>query len=116
MNKIDKKKIDELCDIIMRQTNYNKKECEDKLLLHNYNIINVINEYMGIESKTIQKKTSTNQMMYGEFRSFLDNACNRYRFKKEYIERINKNRELFLKNNIVDYSNNIVDYSNNIVD
>lgn len=98
MNNINQKKIDKLCDIIMRQTNYNKKKSEDKLLLHNYNIINVINEYMGIENKKIEKKTTTNQMIYSEFRNFLDDACNRYRLKKEYNERLN---------NIVDYSNNI---------
>lgn len=98
-------KINELCNIIMRQTNYTMDECKEKLKLHNYDIIKVINEYMGIEKKNIQKKKTTNQMIYSEFRYFLDDACNKYRIKKEYTEKLNRYREIMLKNNVVDNSN-----------
>jgi hypothetical protein len=50
-------------------------------------------------------------MIYNEFRTFLDDASNKYRYKKEFIDRINENKEKFLNN-----SNNIVDNSNIIID
>jgi hypothetical protein len=107
----DNDKIDNLCNIIMRQTNYTKEECITKLKLHNNNIINIISEYIGIEKKNTKKNTTTNQMIYNEFRTFLDDASNKYRYKKEFINTINENKEKFLNN-----SNNIVDNSNIIID
>ena len=116
INNIDSNKLNELCNIVMRQTNYTKDECIEKLKLYNYNIILVINEYMGIKKKSVQKKTTTNQMIYSEFRNFLDNASNTYRYKKEYMSKLAEKREKFLNNSniILDNSNSnlVLDNSN----
>lgn len=74
--------IDDACNRIMRQTDYNYDVSLEKLKEHNMNIINVVREWIGVES--IQKKDrSSNQMVFDEFRSFLDDASRNYYKKKE---------------------------------
>ena len=74
--------IDDACKRIMRQTDYNRDIALEKLKEHNMDIISVVREWMGVES--IQKKErSSNQMVFDEFRSFLDGASINYYKKKE---------------------------------
>ena len=74
--------IDDACNKIMRQTDYDRDVALEKLKEHNMDIISVVREWMGVES--IQKKDrSSNQMVFDEFRSFLDGASRNYYKKKE---------------------------------
>lgn len=74
--------IDDACKRIMRQTDYNRDVALEKLKEHNMDIISVVREWMGVES--IQNKDrSSNQMVFDEFRSFLDSASRNYYKKKE---------------------------------
>ena len=74
--------IDDACNKIMRQTDYNRIVALEKLKYHNMDIMSVVREWMGVES--IQKKDrSSNQMVFDEFRSFLDDASRDYYKKKE---------------------------------
>ena len=38
-------------DIVMRQTNYTKEEAEQKLSIHNNNILDTVREYLNIKEK-----------------------------------------------------------------
>lgn len=86
------KRINELIDVVMRQTDYDKEQASCKLKEHNYNVYDTVREYMGgpPTSQTIEKpKTSTNQMIYGEFRKLLDDAAKNYRIQKEKEDKLN---------------------------
>jgi hypothetical protein len=67
-------KIEDKILIIMNQTIYSYQEAEEKLKFHNYNYINVIKEYMGIN--TTEKKaphiSSINQEIYKQIRKQID--------------------------------------------
>jgi len=74
--------IDDACNRIMRQTDYSRDVALDKIKEHNMDIMSVVREWMGVES--IQKKErSSNQMVFDEFRSFLDDASINHYKKKE---------------------------------
>ena len=74
--------INDACEKIMRQTDYSREVAFEKLKDHNMDIMSVVREWMGVES--IQKKErSSNQMVFDEFRNFLDSASRDYYNKKE---------------------------------
>ena len=65
--------LDDLIDVIMRQTNYDRNTAHLKLGHHNNDIVAVIREYMDppvTENSTIP--TSTNQKIYYEIRNHMD--------------------------------------------
>ena len=70
-------KIKELCEIVMRQTNYTNDKALEELKIHNLNVKNVLRSYLNIPEQSIPKK-STNQEIYSEFRKFLDEASMKY--------------------------------------
>tara|TARA_B100000768_G_C11167767_1_gene327336 strand:- start:27 stop:329 length:303 start_codon:yes stop_codon:yes gene_type:complete len=78
---------EELIEIIMRQTDYDKIKSRDKLEEFNYDLADTIRDYMKPYKKTDENtgndipKTS-NQILYGEFRKFLDNASLTYERNK----------------------------------
>jgi hypothetical protein len=74
--------INDACEKIMHQTDYSRETAFEKLKDHDMDIISVVREWMGVE--TIENNTrSSNQMMFDEFRSFLDSASRDYYKKKE---------------------------------
>jgi len=78
--------IKKYCEVIMRQTDYDEDTAMTKLKEHDLNVSNIIREYMGINiNKTNDVNKSTNQMIYNEFRKFLDEASNKY-YKQREIE------------------------------
>lgn len=71
--------IDNTCEQVQRQTDYTKEAAINKLIEHELNPVNVIKEWMGIPLiKKDATKKSPNQMIYDEFRSFLDEAAMNY--------------------------------------
>ena len=81
----------EIIELIIRQTNYNEDEAKQKLLEYNNDYLKVIKNYMSSENNIINtEKKTTNQLMYGEFRTFLDDACKNYRIKKDKEDKINQ--------------------------
>ena len=54
-------------NILLRQTMYNKEECQEKLLINTLD--NCIKEYLGVTQKEIPK-ISTNQNIFKAFREF----------------------------------------------
>lgn len=61
--------------IICNQTNYDYNTAKEKLLLFENNIEKVINDYLGIGNvKLNNTNTSTNQKIYSEIRSLMDES------------------------------------------
>ena len=81
--------VEDACQKIMRQTDYDKETSLQKLKDHDLDIIKIIREWMGIPDKK-EKTTTTNQMVFNEFRTFLDDAAKKYYKKKEMEERRNQ--------------------------
>lgn len=80
-------KVDELVQVVCRQTDYDEDKAKDKLIEHALDLQAVVREYMGVGvKKTEEKKTSTNQMVFKEFRTFLDDAASSYYKRKEAEE------------------------------
>ena len=75
LNKLEEElsetQIDELCQIIIRQTTYTLSEAREKLEDFNYDYIKVIKNYMGIVEKKEPKIKSINQETYKQMRQKL---------------------------------------------
>ena len=84
--------VEDACQKIMRQTDYNKDVSLEKLKEHDLDIIEIVREWMGAPTKKETERT-TNQMVFAEFRSFLDEAANKYYKKKEAEE----NRKAYIQ-------------------
>ena len=94
-------------NIILRQTDYTEEEVIQKLKDHNNNPMAVIREYMGkpsnIETSASSstsastKTKSVNQQIYGEIRGLMDTAAKTYQLKKEHEERMALYREQVIR-------------------
>ena len=79
-----------LVDVVMRQTDYDREKSQIKLKEHNFDVQKTIREYMNPQKQiepTEEKKLSTNQIVYKEFRTMLDDASTKYRIEKEMEEK-----------------------------
>ena len=86
------KYINNLKDVIMRQTDYNEDTTMKKLIEHDLDVMKIVREYMNANTKTSKKegKKSTNQMIYDEFRKFLDDASSKH-YKRKELEELQRN-------------------------
>ena len=75
-------KIAEMCDMISRQTDYTLDEIKDKLIEYNYNSIEVIKEYMGVQKEKPRPITSINQEIYKQIRMTLDEGIKDFNEKQ----------------------------------
>ncbi len=69
-------KIEEQIQVIMRQTTYTYDEAKEELKRYNYNTFDVIRNFISGEKSNSKKednkiKTSTNQEIYSQIRSYL---------------------------------------------
>ena len=83
------KNVLELVEIVMRQTDYTKKQSVLKLQEYEYDPLKVIRNFMNPENKVYYKESvpsTTNQMVYKEIRFMLDTANASYRRKKELAD------------------------------
>ena len=64
-----------LVPVILRQTDYDEEKAKEKLIEHNFNLKELLYEYMGVNSTKIQKScTTSNQERYRLTRNSLDDA------------------------------------------
>jgi glucan phosphorylase len=98
-----KKQIEErkkaLIDLIMRQTDYDEETANIKLAQWNNNYLNVIKEYMNPnfqEKPQEEKKTTKNQMIYGEIRNFMDDVNRQALWRKRQKIQMEKKREAYI--------------------
>ena len=84
---IETNEIDEKIQMVLRQTDYTADKAKEKLEAFDYNEINVIKDYMGIDIKKQEsnnKQTSSiNQQIYKQIRTKLDGSMREYREKKK---------------------------------
>ena len=71
---IRRHKENELIDIVMRQTTYDKDTAYLKLKEENGNFQQVIKNYLGFKENKTQDNRSTNQKIFCEIRNFMDNS------------------------------------------
>jgi hypothetical protein len=62
----------EMVDIVKRQTDYNNKKAEEKLLEFDLNLERVVRDYMGIKEKDKVADKSPNQERYKMIRIAMD--------------------------------------------
>ena len=86
------KRLDEICKMIMRQTNYTYEESKKNLVKEKYDYLKVIKNYIIPEKEVNTKKTSdsksVNQKIYTELRGFMDNSAEQYEKRKRQAEKI----------------------------
>ena len=83
----------ELIEIVMRQTDYDRENAYLKLKEFNGDYEKVIKNYLGIQNKDNNDKLSdksTNQKIFNHIRDFMDNS----KIEKEKIEYNNKKNEI----------------------
>jgi uncharacterized protein YdiU (UPF0061 family) len=81
-----------LINVVMRQTDYDAKMAETKLEHYNYEVLDVIRNFMNPDN--IHKKqnnedtivTNVHQQKFTEIRKMMDDASNRHRKQKEMEE------------------------------
>jgi len=83
-------KIAEMCDIVSRQTEYTQDQIKDKLIEYNYEYMDVIKEYMGIEKEKPRPIKSINQEIYKQIRLQLDTGIRAFNDKqhKKIVEEL----------------------------
>jgi hypothetical protein len=80
--------MDEQIDMIMRQTNYSREECIEKLN-NNNNANDIIKEYLGISLQpSSTRKKSLQQEIYYQIRTQLDSSVKE--FNKKQNEKLEK--------------------------
>ena len=93
MEEMRKTKKEELINLIMRQTDYDREKILERLKYWNYNSLHVIKEYLNPNflKPSEKKHVSLNQRMMGEIRNFCERGQRIYDFKKKFsIEATNK--------------------------
>ena len=87
---------EEMCKMVMRQTEYTYEEAKQKLQENNNNYITVIQEYLG---KTVTKKEpkTVNQKIYKEIRTFMDYGAEKYEHQKKQQKKMQEYREKMIE-------------------
>lgn len=87
------KRLDEICKMIMRQTEYTYEESKERLIKENYDYLKVIKQYITKDTEQIKRPLanetkSVNQKIYNELRGFMDNTAEQYEKRKRKAEKI----------------------------
>ena len=76
--------LNELIQIVCRQTELTEEEAKDRLEKEQYNYMKVLNDYFGIKDTSKNKnRISTNQQIYGEIRNLMDSGARSFRKEQE---------------------------------
>ena len=105
---------DNLCKLIVRQTDYDMIIAKEKLIEHDLNTLLVIKDWMGVNVKSETMKKSTNQRVFDEFRSFLTEASLKFKEKQDAEKKFKKaaQEELDRRNNLSSIKENEADENN----
>ena len=80
---IETEMIEEKIQKILRQTNYSEELAKTKLLEYNFNEIDVIKTYLGVNEKKQQPMKSLNQEIFKQIRYKLDSNMRDYHKRVE---------------------------------
>lgn len=69
---LEEDELNELVNMIMRQTNYNNEYALEKLQKADFDYVKVIKEYLKDDTKEVKKENdkTVNEMIHGEIREF----------------------------------------------
>ena len=87
------KRLDEICKMIMRQTDYTYEESKERLIKEKYDYLKVIKQYITKDTESVTKplandSKSVNQKIYNELRGFMDNTAEQYEKRKRQSEKV----------------------------
>lgn len=78
----------ELCEVVMRQTDYDLEKAKEKVRDFKGDIVAIVREYMEPPPKPdVYANRSPNQIILTEIRTMMDDAASKYRYKKDLEER-----------------------------
>lgn len=81
--------LNELIQIVCRQTELTEEEAKDRLEKEQYNYMKVLNDYFGIKDTSKNKnRMSTNQQIYGEIRNLMDSGARSFRKEQETAQQL----------------------------
>lgn len=72
----------DVVELVMRQTGYDEGTAVAKLTAHKGEVVAVIREHMGGAKYSSPAPRTTNQAVFSEIRSMMDDAATRYRAEK----------------------------------
>jgi regulator of replication initiation timing len=82
--------LNEVIQIVCRQTELTEEEAKIRLEKEQYNYMKVLNDYFGIKDTSKNKNRmstlSTNQQIYGEIRNLMDSGARSFRKEQEKVE------------------------------
>jgi hypothetical protein len=79
--------------LVLRQTDYTEEEAKVQLEKYNYNYLELLKDYMGIDKKKENVCATTNQERYRLIREAMDEKEEKYREKKKKEELIKRYQE-----------------------
>ena len=79
--------------LVLRQTNYTEEEAKIQLEKYNYNYLELLKDYMGVEKKEEKVCATANQERYRLIREAMDDKEEKYREKKKREELIKRYQE-----------------------
>ena len=77
LEELTEERIEELVQMIMRQTDYTEDIAREKLIENKYDTILVIKKYMGLNDTKPEVIKSVNQEIYKQLRHKLHNPINK---------------------------------------
>ena len=88
----------------MSQTTYNEEEAKERLEANNYNVMEAVRDFMGINSSNKKQSVerinkdnksafTVNQGIYNHIRGMMDEASYRYEKQKQMEEKLQRIRE-----------------------
>ena len=81
--------LNEVIQIVCRQTELTEEEAKDRLEKEQYNYMKVLNDYFGIKDTSKNKnRLSTNQQIYGEIRNLMDSGARSFRKEQETAQQL----------------------------
>lgn len=94
----EKKMKEHYVEVLMNQTTLTNQEAKELLEKNNYNVMDCVRIFMGINKKEKPKqepKFTVNQGIYNHIRGMMDEASQRYEKQKEMEEKLQRMRETY---------------------
>ena len=82
--------LNELVQVVCRQTELTEEEARERLEKEKYNYMKVLNDYFGVKEIIRDSSSSTNQQIYGEIRNVMDTGARNFRNEQERTQYIQK--------------------------
>jgi len=88
INDISNNQVNDIIQIVCRQTELTENEARSRLEKANYDYMKVLNDYFDVKPVSHDNKCTTNQLIYGEIRNLMDAGARNFRKEQEKAEYI----------------------------